>query len=99
MAKGLTKRSEDYSLWYNELVKKADLAENSPVRGCMVIKPYGFSIWENMQAAIDKMFKDTARHYHHPLLPRLFFSSRGTAVLQQIGLLAMKLSHFSEALE
>jgi prolyl-tRNA synthetase len=59
MSKGLPKRSEDYSAWYNELVKKADLAENSAVRGCMVIKPYGFSIWEKMQAALDKMFKDT----------------------------------------
>ena len=59
MSKGLPKRSEDYSAWYNELVKKADLAENSSVRGCMVIKPYGFSIWEKMQAALDKMFKDT----------------------------------------
>ena len=54
MSKGLPKRSEDYSLWYNELVKKADLAENSPVRGCMVIKPYGYSIWEKMQAELDK---------------------------------------------
>ena len=59
MSKGLPKKSEDYSLWYNELVKKADLAENSPVRGCMVIKPYGFSIWEKMQAEIDRMFKET----------------------------------------
>ena len=59
MSKGLPKRNEDYSAWYNELVKKADLAENSSVRGCMVIKPYGFSIWEKMQAALDKMFKDT----------------------------------------
>ena len=57
MSKGLPKRSEDYSLWYNELVKKADLAENSPVRGCMVIKPYGYSIWEKMQAELDRMFK------------------------------------------
>ncbi|HLT81154.1 MAG TPA: proline--tRNA ligase [Cyclobacteriaceae bacterium] len=59
MAKELTSRSEDYSQWYNELVKKADLAEHSDVRGSMVIKPYGFSIWEKMQAALDKMFKDT----------------------------------------
>ena len=49
MGKGLPKRSEDYSLWYNELVKRADLAENSAVRGCMVIKPYGYSIWEKMR--------------------------------------------------
>ena len=58
MGKGITKRSEDYSAWYNELVKKADLAENSPVRGCMVIKPHGFAVWERMQAVLDKMFKE-----------------------------------------
>lgn len=82
MAKGLTKRSEDYSLWYNELVKKADLAENSPVRGCMVIKPYGFSIWENMQAAIDKMFKDTGHsNAYFPLfIPKSFFSREASHV-------------------
>ena len=57
MSKGLPKRENDYSAWYNELVKKADLAENSAVRGCMVIKPYGYSIWEKMQAALDKMFE------------------------------------------
>ena len=59
MAKELPSRSEDYSLWYNELVKKADLAEHSDVRGSMIIKPYGFSIWEKMQQQLDKMFKDT----------------------------------------
>ena len=59
MAKDFTKRSEDYSKWYNELVVKADLAENSGVRGCMVIKPYGFAIWEKMQAELDRMFKET----------------------------------------
>lgn len=59
MGKNLTKRSEDYSKWYNELVIKADLAENSGVRGSMVIKPYGFAIWEKMQAGLDKMFKET----------------------------------------
>ena len=59
MAKNLTKRSEDYSKWYNELVVKADLAENSAVRGCMVIKPYGYAIWEKMQAELDRMFKET----------------------------------------
>jgi len=57
--KALPKRSENYSEWYNDLVKRADLAENSAVRGCMVIKPYGYSIWEKMQAALDTMFKDT----------------------------------------
>ncbi len=59
MAKGLPKRSENYSEWYNEIVKRADLAENSAVRGCMVIKPYGFAIWEKMQRALDDMFKAT----------------------------------------
>jgi prolyl-tRNA synthetase len=59
MAKDIPARSEDYSQWYNELVKKADLAEHSDVRGCMIIKPYGYSIWEKMQQALDKMFKDT----------------------------------------
>lgn len=59
MAKDFTTRSEDYSQWYNELVLKADLAEHSAVRGCMVIKPYGYAIWEKMQAQLDKMFKET----------------------------------------
>ena len=57
MAKDLTKREENYSQWYNDLVIKADLAENSAVRGCMVIKPYGYAIWEKIQATLDKMFK------------------------------------------
>ena len=59
MAKSIPNREEDYSLWYNELVKKAGLAENSPIRGCMIIKPYGFSIWEKMQRQLDIMFKST----------------------------------------
>lgn len=77
MAKGLPKRSEDYSLWYNELVKRADLAEHSAVRGCMVIKPYGFSIWEKMQAALDKMFKDTGHsNAYFPLfVPKSLFEA------------------------
>ena len=58
MAKAIPNREEDYSLWYNELVKKAGLAENSPIRGCMIIKPYGFSIWEKMQQQLDIMFKN-----------------------------------------
>ena len=57
--KNLTKRSENYSQWYNELVTKADLAEQSAVRGCMVIKPYGYAIWEKMQQTLDRMFKAT----------------------------------------
>ncbi len=76
MAKAIPSREEDYSLWYNELVKKAGLAENSPVRGCMVIKPYGFAIWEKMQQTLDKMFKDTGHsNAYFPLfIPKSFFS-------------------------
>ncbi len=76
MAK-LTSRSENYSQWYNELVVKADLAENSEVRGCMVIKPYGFSIWEKMQSALDKMFKDTGHsNAYFPLfIPKSLFEA------------------------
>jgi prolyl-tRNA synthetase len=82
MSKGLPKRSEDYSLWYNELVKKADLAENSPVRGCMVIKPYGFSIWEKMQAEIDRMFKETGhQNAYFPLfIPKSYLSKEADHV-------------------
>ena len=65
MSKGLPKRLDDFSGWYNELVKKADLAENSSVRGCMVIKPYGFSLWEKMQSKLDTMFKETGPR-HNP---------------------------------
>ena len=57
--KELTKRAENYSQWYNDLVVKADLAEQSAVRGCMVIKPYGYAIWEKMQHELDRMFKET----------------------------------------
>src|SRR5574344_1378898 len=74
--KDLTTRKENYSQWYNELVVKAGLAENSSVRGCMVIKPYGYSIWEKMQAALDKMFKDTGhQNAYFPLfIPKSFLS-------------------------
>lgn len=74
MSKGLPKRSENYSEWYNEIVKRADLAENSAVRGCMVIKPYGFSIWEKMQRALDDMFKATGHsNAYFPLfVPKSF---------------------------
>lgn len=77
MGKGLPTRQEDYSLWYNELVKKADLAEHSDVRGCMVIKPYGYSIWEKMQQALDKMFKDTGHtNAYFPLfVPKSLFEA------------------------
>jgi prolyl-tRNA synthetase len=76
MAKFLTNREENYSKWYNDLVIKADLAENSAVRGCMVIKPYGYAIWEKIQAALDKMFKDTGHvNAYFPLfIPKSFFS-------------------------
>ncbi|WP_143960098.1 proline--tRNA ligase [Litoribacter populi] len=82
MSKGLPKRSEDYSLWYNELVKRADLAENSAVRGCMVIKPYGYSIWEKMQAQLDKMFKDTGHsNAYFPLfIPKSYLSKEASHV-------------------
>jgi prolyl-tRNA synthetase len=77
MAKNLTKRSEDYSKWYNELVVKADLAENSAVRGCMVIKPYGYAIWEKMQAELDRMFKETGhQNAYFPLfIPKSLFEA------------------------
>ncbi len=76
MAKEVTKRSENYSQWYNDLVVKADLAEQSPVRGCMVIKPYGYAIWEKMQRTLDDMFKETgAVNAYFPLfIPKSFFS-------------------------
>jgi prolyl-tRNA synthetase len=82
MGKGLPKRSEDYSLWYNELVKKADLAENSAVRGCMVIKPYGYSIWEKMQATLDRMFKETGHsNAYFPLfIPKSYLSREAAHV-------------------
>lgn len=77
MSKNLTKRTEDYSKWYNELVVKADLAENSAVRGCMVIKPYGYAIWEKMQAQLDKMFKETGHEnaYFPLFVPKSMFEA------------------------
>ena len=77
MGKNLTKRDEDYSKWYNELVVKADLAENSAVRGCMVIKPYGYAIWEKMQAELDRMFKETGhQNAYFPLfVPKSLFEA------------------------
>ena len=77
MGKHLTSRDEDYSKWYNELVVKADLAENSAVRGCMVIKPYGFAIWERMQAILDKKFKETGHsNAYFPLfVPKSLFEA------------------------
>ncbi|PTM03071.1 MAG: proline--tRNA ligase, partial [Bacteroidetes bacterium] len=77
MSKNLTSRAEDYSKWYNELVVKADLAENSAVRGCMVIKPYGYAIWEKMQAELDRMFKETGHEnaYFPLFVPKSLFEA------------------------
>jgi prolyl-tRNA synthetase len=77
MSKNLTRRDEDYSKWYNELVVKADLAENSGVRGCMVIKPYGYAIWEKMQAELDRKFKETGHsNAYFPLfVPKSMFEA------------------------
>ncbi|MBO5655865.1 MAG: proline--tRNA ligase, partial [Rikenellaceae bacterium] len=74
--KELTSRDENYSQWYNDLVIKAGLAENSAVRGCMVIKPYGYAIWEKMRDALDAMFKETGhQNAYFPLfIPKSFFS-------------------------
>lgn len=82
MAKELTPRSEDYSQWYNDLVIKADLAENSAVRGCMVIKPYGYAIWEKMQRELDRMFKETGHvNAYFPLfIPKSFLSKEADHV-------------------
>lgn len=82
MSKGITSRAEDYSQWYNDLVIKADLAENSAVRGCMVIKPYGYAIWERMQAILDKRFKETGHsNAYFPLfIPKSFFSKEAAHV-------------------
>jgi prolyl-tRNA synthetase len=82
MSKGITSREEDYSQWYNDLVIKADLAEYSAVRGCMVIKPYGYAIWERMQAILDKRFKETGHsNAYFPLfIPKSFFSKEASHV-------------------
>ncbi len=82
MAKDFTSREQDYSQWYNELVVKADLAEHSAVRGCMVIKPYGYAIWEKMQAQLDKMFKDTGHvNAYFPLfIPKSYLSKEADHV-------------------
>ena len=82
MAKEVTNKEENYSQWYNNLVVKADLAENSAVRGCMVIKPYGYAIWEKMQHLMDKMFKDTGhQNAYFPLfIPKSFLSKEAAHV-------------------
>jgi len=82
MTKGIPDKNKDFSGWYNEIIKKADLAENSPVRGCMIIKPYGYSIWEKMQSVLDKMFKDSG-HYnaYFPLfIPKSYLSKEADHV-------------------
>ena len=82
MSKGITKRSVDYSAWYNELVKKADMAENSPVRGCMIIKPNGYAVWEKMQSVLDAMFKETGHsNAYFPLfIPKSYLSKEAQHV-------------------
>ena len=78
MSKEITSRRQDYSQWYNDLVIKGSLADYSAVRGCMVIKPYGFALWENMRDALDKMFKDTGHvNAYFPLfVPKSFLKRR-----------------------
>src|SRR3546814_20603229 len=80
MANVLTSKEEDYSQWYNDLTREAGLAEHSAVRGCMVIKPYGYSIWEKMQGALDQMFKDTGHsNAYFPLfIPKSFFAKESS---------------------
>ncbi len=82
MSKAITSREEDYSAWYNDLVRKGDLAEHSDVRGCMVIKPYGFALWENIKAQLDQMFKDTGHvNAYFPLfIPKSFLSREAAHV-------------------
>ena len=82
MAKGIAKRSENYSQWYNDIVVKADLAENSAVRGSMVIKPYGYAIWEKIQAELDRMFKETGHEnaYFPLFIPKSFFAKEAKHV-------------------
>ncbi len=82
MAKDFSTREENYSKWYNDIVQRADLAENSAVRGCMVIKPYGYAIWEAMQSTLDKMFKDTGHSnaYFPIFIPKSFFSKEASHV-------------------
>ena len=82
MAFEIIKRSENYSEWYNNLVNNADLAEHSAVKGCMVIKPYGFAIWENMQKELDRMFKETGHsNAYFPLfIPKSYLSKEADHV-------------------
>ena len=82
MSKNITKRAENFSKWYNDIIVHADLAENSGVRGCMVIKPYGFAIWEEMKKVLDQMFKDSGHvnAYFPIFIPKSFFSKEASHV-------------------
>ena len=82
MFKKLPKRTENFAQWYNEIVKKSGLAENSPVRGCMTIKPYGYAVWEKMKTILDKKFKDTGhQNAYFPLfIPQSLFSKEAKHV-------------------
>ena len=82
MAKGLPKRSDDYARWYTDLVLRSELADYAPVKGCMVIRPYGFALWENMRAALDGMFKETghANAYFPMLIPESFLKKEAEHV-------------------
>ena len=82
MSKEITKREKDYSQWYNDIILKAGLADYSAVRGCMVIKPYGFALWENMRDQLDKMFKETGhQNAYFPLfIPKSFLSKEAAHV-------------------
>ncbi|NLW50944.1 MAG: proline--tRNA ligase [Candidatus Brocadiaceae bacterium] len=82
MAKGLTSQSEDYSAWYNEVVQQAELADYAPVRGCMIIRPYGYALWENIQAALDRRFKETGHvNAYFPLfIPASFLAKEAEHV-------------------
>ena len=88
MAFEKVKRSENYSEWYNNLVKNADMAEHADVKGCMVIKPYGYAIWEKMQAQLDKMFKKTGHvnAYFPLLIPKSFFEKEEKNLLDRLGI-------------
>jgi prolyl-tRNA synthetase len=80
MAKNITTQEKDYSQWYLDVIREAKLAEHSPVRGCMVIRPTGYAIWENMKAELDRMFKETGHEnaYFPLFIPKSFFVQRGT---------------------
>src|SRR5882762_6442475 len=82
MSKVITSKEKDYSKWYNDIVVEADLADHSAVRGCMVIKPHGYAIWEKMQQALDKMFKDTGHtNAYFPLfVPKSFLAKEASHV-------------------